>query len=258
MAYALITGASKGIGKEIAMELADRGYELLLVARNSYELQQVKEEIQKKYAVSVDYLVVDLSEPTAVERLFTWVLEKQIDLRILVNNAGYGLVGDFETYSFEEQQKMMQVNMNAVVEACHRFFPMLSGKGQAYVLNIASSTAYQAIPLMSLYAASKVFVLNFSRGLFHEWKNKGISVTAVSPGATSTSFNDRANLRESARKAAQKVTMSPSAVAKMAINGMFAKKPEVITGFINQLGAFLAWIAPKSISEKIAKGIYEK
>ena len=153
---------------------------------------------------------------------------------------------------------MMQVNMNAVVEACHRFFPMLSGKGQAYVLNIASSTAYQAIPLMSLYAASKVFVLNFSRGLFHEWKTKGISVTAVSPGATSTSFNDRANLRESARKAAQKVTMSPSAVAKMAINGMFAKKPEVITGFINQLGAFLAWIAPKSISEKIAKGIYEK
>lgn len=240
------------------MELADRGYEILLVARNSYELQQVKEEIQKKYAVSVDYLVVDLSEPTAVERLFTWVLEKQIDLRILVNNAGYGLVGDFETYSFEEQQKMMQVNMNAVVEACHRFFPMLSGKGQAYVLNIASSTAYQAIPLMSLYAASKVFVLNFSRGLFHEWKTKGISVTAVSPGATSTSFNDRANLGESARKAAQKVTMSPSAVAKMAINGMFAKKPEVITGFINQLGAFLAWIAPKSISEKIAKGIYEK
>jgi hypothetical protein len=258
MSYALITGASKGIGKEIAMELANRGYELLLVARNSYELQQVKEEIQKKYAVSVDYLVVDLSEATAVERLFTWVLEKQIDLRILVNNAGYGLVGDFESYSYEEHHKMMQVNMNAVVEACHRFFPMLSGKGQAYVLNIASSTAYQAIPLMSLYAASKVFVLNFSRGLFHEWKIKGISVTAVSPGATSTSFNDRANLRESARKAAQKVTMSPSAVAKMAVNGMFAKKPEVITGFINQLGAFLAWIAPKSISEKVAKGIYEK
>ena len=258
MSYALVTGASKGIGKEIAMELADRGYELLLVARNSYELQQVKEEIQKKYAVSVDYLVVDLSEQSSVERLFNWVLEKQIDLRILVNNAGYGLVGEFESYTHDEHQKMMHVNMNALVEACYRFFPMLSGKGQAYVLNIASSSAYQAIPLMSLYAASKAFVLHFSRGLFHEWKEKGISVTAVSPGATTSSFNDRANLPDKARNAAKKITMTAESVAKMAVNGMFTKKPEVITGFINQLGAFLAWIAPKSISEKVAKGIYEK
>jgi short-subunit dehydrogenase len=111
---------------------------------------------------------------------------------------------------------------------------------------------------MSLYAASKVFVLNFSRGLFHEWKGKGISVTAVSPGATTSSFNDRANLPDKARSAAKKITMTAGSVAKMAVNGMFAKKPEVITGLINQLGAFLAWIAPKSISEKVAKGIYEK
>lgn len=152
---------------------------------------------------------------------------------------------------------MMQVNMNALVESCYRFYPMLSGKGQAYVLNIASSTAYQAIPLMSVYAASKVFVLNFSRGLFHEWKAKGITVTAVSPGATTTNFNDRANLPAKASKAAEKITMTPAVVAKLAVDGMFAKKQEVITGFVNQLGAFLAWLAPKSISEKIAKGIYE-
>ena len=258
MSYAIITGGSKGIGKEIALQLAERGYNLILVARNSYELQQVKEEIQKKYSLDVDYLVADLADPSAVNTLYEWVLAKQIDLRILVNNAGYGLVGEFEKYSFEETQKMMQVNMNALVEACYRFFPMLSGKGQAYVLNIASSSAYQAIPLMSLYAASKVFVLNFSRGLFHEWKGKGISGTAVSPGATTSSFNDRANLPDKARSAAKKITMTAGSVAKMAVNGMFAKKPEVITGLINQLGAFLAWIAPKSISEKVAKGIYEK
>lgn len=257
MSYALITGASKGIGKEIANELAMRGYDLLIIARNSYELQQVKEAIEKKYANTVHYLVADLSELGSVERIYQWVLEKQVDLRILVNNAGYGLVGDFESYSYLENQKMMQVNMNALVESCHTFYPMLTGKGQAYVLNIASSTAYQAIPLMSLYAATKVFVLNFSRGLFHEWKEKGISVTAVSPGATTSSFNDRANLPEKARNAAKKVTMTAESVAKIAIEGMFAKKPEVITGFINKLGAFLAWVAPKSITEKIAKGIYE-
>lgn len=257
MSYALISGASKGIGKEIANELAMRGYDLLIVARNSYELQQVKEAIEKKCANTVDYLVADLSELGSVDRIYQWVLEKQVDLRILVNNAGYGLVGDFESYSYLENQKMMQVNMNALVESCHTFYPMLTGKGQAYVLNIASSTAYQAIPLMSLYAATKVFVLNFSRGLFHEWKEKGISVTVVSPGATTTSFNDRANLPEKARNAAKKVTMTAESVAKIAVDGMFAKKPEVITGFINKLGAFLAWLAPKSISEKIAKGIYE-
>jgi len=142
----------------------------------------------------------------------------------LVNNAGYGLVGQFESYRFEENQKMMQVNMNALVEMCQKFYPYLVGKGQAYLLNIASSTAYQAIPNMSLYAATKVFVLNFSRGLHHEWKSKGISVTVVSPGATTTNFNDRANLQEKARKAAEKVTMTPEAVAKMAVEGMFAKR----------------------------------
>jgi short-subunit dehydrogenase len=257
MSYALITGASKGIGKEIAHALAQKGYDLLLIARNSYELQMVKEEFEKKFGVQIDYLVADLSETGSVDRIRTWVEEKQVDLRILVNNAGYGLVGQFEQYDFLENQKMMQVNMDALVEMCQKFFPFLVGKGQAYVLNIASSTAYQAIPNMSLYAATKVFVLNFSRGLHHEWKNKGISVTVVSPGATTTNFNDRANLPEKARKAAEKITMTPEAVAKLAVNGMFAKKIEVITGAVNKLAAFLAWIVPKSISEKIAKGIYE-
>jgi len=257
MSYAVITGASKGIGREIAFELASRGYHLLIVARNSYELQIVKDEIKKKFSIEVEFLVLDLSQMDSVSKLFDWVAEKNVDVRILVNNAGYGLVGDFEKYSLLENQKMMQVNMDAVVESCYRFFPMLEGKGQTYILNIASSTAYQAIPLMSLYAATKVFVLNFSRGLYHEWKNKGISVTAVCPGATSTSFNDRANLQDKARKAAEKITMTPESVAKIAVQGMFDKNPEVITGMINKIGAFLAWIAPKSLSEKVAKRIYE-
>lgn len=257
MSYAIVTGASKGIGKEIALELAARGYNLFLVARNAQELHQVSDEIKSHFSLEVDYLPLDLSKPGSVAQLYEWVVEKQVDVRILVNNAGYGLVGAFESYSWEENQQMMQVNMNALTEACYRFFPLLQGKGQAYVLNIASSTAYQAIPLMSLYAASKVFVLNFSRGLYHEWKSKGIQVTVVSPGATSTNFNDRANLQDKARRAAEKVVMTPKEVARLAVEGLFAHKPEVITGFINKLGATLAWLMPKSLSEKVAKGIYE-
>ncbi|MEY4382677.1 MAG: hypothetical protein RI995_219 [Bacteroidota bacterium] len=257
MSYAVITGGSKGIGKEIAIELASRGYDLLIAARNSYELQMVKEDIERKYQRKVQYLAIDLGLEGSSDKLFQWVLEQEVDVRILVNNAGYGLVGAFEQYELNQHMKMLQVNVNAVVELCHKFYPVLSGKGKSYILNIASSTAYQAIPLMSLYAASKVFVLNFSRGLHHEWKKKGISVTAVSPGATDTNFNDRANLQEKARKAAQKVTMTPEEVALMSVKGMFAEKPEVITGFINKLGAALAWVAPKKISEKVAMGIYE-
>ena len=120
MSYAIITGGSKGIGKEIANELASRGYDLLIVARNSYELQQVKESIEKKYSNTVDYLVADLSEQGSVSRMYQWVLEKQVDLRILVNNAGFGLIGQFEQYAFDENQKMMQVNMNTLVEMCQK------------------------------------------------------------------------------------------------------------------------------------------
>jgi short-subunit dehydrogenase len=257
MSYALITGASKGIGKEIASQLAFKGYDVLVIARNSYELQMVKEELEKKYAIQADYLVSDLSEAGSVDRIVVWVEEKQIDLRILVNNAGLGLVGQFESYTFEENQKMMHVNMTSLVEMCQKFFPFLVGKGKTHVLNIASATAYQAVPNMSLYAGTKVFVLNFSRGLHHEWKPKGVIVTAVSPGATTTNFNDRANLPSKARKAAEKITMTPESVAKLAVDGMFAGKIEVITGFVNKLAAFIAWVTPKSISEKIAKGIYE-
>lgn len=255
--YAVITGASKGIGKEITMELASMGYHVLMVARNTFELQLVKEEVDRKYGVKAAYLALDLAQEDALTRLVDWVLDQEVDVRILVNNAGYGLVGAFEKYSMSEHQKMMQVNVNAVLGLCHAFYPILSGKGKSYILNIASSTAYQAIPLMAVYAASKVFVLNFSRALHLEWKSKGIVVTAVSPGATDTSFNDRANLGENARKAAEKVTMTPKQVAQLAVQGMFKEKPEVITGFINQLGAALAWLAPKTLSEKIAKGIYE-
>jgi short-subunit dehydrogenase len=167
MSYALVTGASKGIGKEIVKELAMRGYDLLLIARNSYELQMVKEEMEKKYAIQADYLVSDLSEPGSVDRIMECVESKQIDLRILVNNAGYGLVGPFESYSYEENQKMMQVNTQALVEMCQKCYPYLSGKGQAYVLNIASSTAYQAIPNMSLDLCQWIFIAIFPlNGLF--------------------------------------------------------------------------------------------
>lgn len=255
--YALITGASKGIGKEIAIELAKYKYDVLLVARSEGLLREVAIEIQEKYSVKVDYLAVDLAAVDVARKVLDWVNKKQYEVSVLVNNAGYGSVGNFDTYSIEQNRDMMNLNMTTLTEMCHVFLPILKRQTQAYIMNIASSTAYQALPKMAVYAATKVYVLNFSRALKNELKDTSVSVTCISPGATDTGFNDRASVPAKARKAAEKVSMTPEEVAKISVKAMFDKKTEVIPGLVNKLGAFLAWIAPKSITENVAAGIYQ-
>ncbi len=255
--YALITGASKGIGKEIAIELAKYKYDVLLVARSEGLLREVAIEIQDKYSVKVDYLAVDLAAVDVARMVLDWVNKKQYEVSVIVNNAGYGSVGNFDTYSIEQNRDMMNLNMTTLTEMCHVFLPILKRQTQAYIMNIASSTAYQALPKMAVYAATKVYVLNFSRALKNELKDTSVSVTCISPGATDTGFNDRASVPAKARKAAEKVSMTPEEVAKISVKAMFDKKTEVIPGLVNKLGAFLAWIAPKSITENVAAGIYQ-
>jgi uncharacterized protein len=257
MSYALVTGASKGIGKEIALELAGRKYNLILVARSAEILADLALEIQKHSGVKVVYMAADLAETGVAKKVLDWCKTQDLEVSVLVNNAGYGLSGALEKYSVEENRAMMTLNMLTLTEMCQEFLPMLKRQKEAFILNIASSTAYQAMPLMSIYAASKVFVLNFSRGLKHELKDTSVSVTVVCPGATTTGFNDRADIGAKARKAAARVTMTPQDVAQQAVEGMFMGKTEVITGFINKAGAFLAWLLPKNIIEKSAASIYE-
>jgi len=255
--YALITGASKGIGKEIAIELAKKKYDLILIARSASQLENTAKEITQKYAVKVDFLATDLSASDVARSVFKWVEGKNYQVAVLVNNAGYGAAGDFEKFTIEQNRDMMNLNMITLTEMCQIFLPMLKRYSQAYILNIASSTAYQALPQMAIYAATKIFVLNFSRALKYELKDSSVSVTCISPGATDTNFNERADIPVKARKAAEKVAMTPQDVAKISVDAMFAGKTEVIPGFINKLAAFLAWIAPKAITEKVAAGIYE-
>ncbi len=257
MTYALITGASRGIGQAIATELARRKYNLILVARSGETLQTIAADLSETYGVLVQTLALDLATPEAAQQVFDWCQSNAYVVSVLVNNAGYGLSGQFEQYSLAENLAMMQVNMTTLVALTQLVLPQLRQQKPAYILNIASSTAYQALPGMSLYAATKVFVLNFSRGLHHELAGSSVSVTCISPGATDTGFNDRAQINQKARDAAKKITMTPEAVAKQSIDGMFAGKAEVITGVINKVGAFAAWLLPKSFIEKTAYKIYK-
>jgi len=257
MEYALITGASKGIGRAIARELASRGYHLLLVARSEDLLQQLAVELGSRNKIVVDYLALDLSSNEAPQNVCDWCRAKGYTVTILVNNAGYGLSGPFEKYSLSEHLNMMQLNMSTLVGITRLFLPNLHQRPKAYILNVASSAAYQAVPNLTLYAATKAFVLAFSRGLHQELHKTNISVTCVSPGATDTDFPNRAQLGEKGMKAAAKLNMTPETVATLAVKGMFAGKPEVITGFINKLGAAMAWLLPKTMVERTAMKIYE-
>ncbi len=256
MSYALITGASKGIGKAIAEELAQRNCNLLLVARSESLLQQMATELSVKYSIQTNFLAIDLSNHSAPDQINNWITEKGFAVNILVNNAGYGLSGLFETYTANEYRDMMQVNMYAPVTLTNLLIPELKKHPKSYILNIVSSAAYQAVPGLTVYAATKSFMLSFSRGLQYELRKSNIAVTAVSPGGTATDFGNRANLGDKAVKAGEKLNMTAGAVARIAVDAMFARKTETITGFINKLGAALVWLLPKKLAEKTAAGIY--
>jgi short-subunit dehydrogenase len=256
MSFALITGASKGIGKAIAHQLAQKGKDVLLVARSREDLEKACAEIQTVYKVRAHYLPIDLSGQEAARRVFDWCFQNNYEVDVLVNNAGFGLSGAFEKFSLEENLNMMQVNMNVLVQLTYLFLPVLKKQPSSYLLNVASSAGFQATPFLSLYAATKSFVRFFSRGLRRELQGSNVSVTCVNPGATDTAFNDRAQVGQKARDLAKKVNMRPDQVAKIAVDAMYRGKAEVITGFINKLGAFLVWLLPKNLVEGSAAKIY--
>lgn len=257
MSYALVTGSSKGIGKAIAIELAKKKIDLLLVARSGHLLKTIAEEIRNNYAVKVDYLVIDFTESTSAKTLYDWCIKNNYDVDILVNNAGYGLSGSFGKYSAEAYNDMLQININSLVNLTYIFLEAFKKKQQTYILNIASTTAYQSVPGFALYAASKSFLRSFSRSLTYELRKTNVSVTCVSPGGTDTDFAIRADVSSKALKAADKLNMTPEAVAKIAVKAMFNKKTEVITGVINKLGAFISWLLPQKFVEGNLSKIYE-
>lgn len=257
MAYALITGASKGIGKAIATELASRKTDVLLVARSAENLQALADELGKKYGIKTAYLALDLSAENAAQQVFDWCRKENFSINILVNNAGYGLSGKFDKYTLEENLNMLQLNMMVPVALTQLFLPQLLLQPKAYILNTASSAAYQSVPGLALYAATKAFLLSFSRGLHQELKNKNVLVTCISPGATDTDFVLRAQLGPKGLKAANQVNMTPEAVAKIAVKAMLRGQAEVIAGTINKLGALVSWLLPKGFVERTAMKIYQ-
>lgn len=254
MTYALITGASKGIGLSMAHALASRKYNVLLVARSEQELTTAAEELRTKWQVEVAFLAIDLSHPDSPARLADWA--GRYPVSILINNAGYGVWGNFADRSLAEHQQMIQVNAETPVALCHYLLPLLRQQPQSYILNVSSTAAYQAVATLTLYAASKSFMLLFSRGLRQELKKSNVSVTCLCPGPVKTNFVDRAGM-QAIKETADKYGMLADDVAEIAIKGMFRKKAEIIPGAMNVVTAFMTRIVPKEIVETIAANLYK-
>jgi short-subunit dehydrogenase len=194
---ALVTGASGGIGLELARLLARSGYNMVLVARSEEKLAQLAQELTTRHEVAVRVLVKDLSRPEAPQEIFDELQREAIAIEVLVNNAGFGLYGAFSETDLNDELQMMQVNMVALTHLTKLLLPAMLKKKRGKILNVASTAALQPGPLMAVYYATKAYVLSFSQALNDELEGSGVSVTALCPGPTTSGFQSRAAMESS-------------------------------------------------------------
>jgi uncharacterized protein len=255
--YALITGASQGIGAAIALELARKGFGVVVTARSEEALRQVCAEAGKLNGGHAHALALDLFAADGADRIVRFIQEKQLPLSCLVNNAGQGLWGLFDELTLEEQQRMMLLNMSVPVALTHRLMPLLKAAPHGYVLNIASMIAHHALGSMAIYSGSKAFVLRWSRSLRIELKGTNVKVTCCSPGSVNTGFIQRARM-QALDDLAKKFGTPPEPVAKAAVAAMLNGKAEVIPGLLNVVTSKIQGLLPTGLNESIASGIYLK
>lgn len=194
---ALITGASGGLGAEFAKLFANDGYNLILVARNAEKLEKIKRETEKDYNVCVEVFTCDLAQANAAEEIFEFCGDKNAEIVALVNNAGFGDFGEFYRADLKKLTEMVQVNDMTLMRLTRLFLPQMTERKSGKILNVASVASFAPGPLMSVYYASKAFVLSFSEALSVELKPYGVSVTALCPGPTKTGFENAASLQKS-------------------------------------------------------------
>lgn len=244
---ALITGATSGLGYEFVQLLAKDQYDLIVVARNEEQLLSIKSKFPKLHVTTISK---DLSKPGSVKEVVEEIREKQLQVDVLINNAGFGLLGKFDELNVEKQLEMIQLNISSLTELTHAFLPEMKKRKSGKIMNVASTAAFQPGPMMAVYYATKAYVLSFSEALVEELVGTEVSVTTLCPGATKTNFGSVANVEKT--KMFSKA-MDASTVAALGYTGMQKGKRVVITGSSNIIGATAAKFLPRSATAKIAK-----
>ena len=245
---ALITGGSSGIGKETCFVYAQHQYNLILVARRIKNLTEIKNEIENKYAVKVQTIAMDLAVLDAAEKLYNEVKDTKID--VLINNAGFGLYGNFLDEDLKKEEQMLILNIITLTKLTRLFAKKMVKNGGGNIVNIASTAAFQPVPTLATYSATKSYVLNFSEAIAFELKPKNVFVTAICPGATQSEFGKVAGFKENADFF--KGIPSAKALANFIYKSMQKKKTSTIHGLKNKIIAFSGRFAPRKMVTYIA------
>ncbi|NEQ71673.1 MAG: SDR family oxidoreductase [Okeania sp. SIO2C9] len=236
MKTALITGASSGIGEIFAKELASRKTNLVLVARSEEKLQKLANELQSQYQIQADVIVQDLTAPAATNSIFEIVFQKGLTIDLLINNAGFGDYGNFTERPLEKQVNMIQLNITALVELTYLFLPGMQQNKSGAIINVSSIGGFQPLPYMSVYGATKAFVLSFSEALWAENQDSGVKILALCPGPTESEFFQRAEFPKSAGGSSMSKLTPTEEVVKDALQALEKNQSNAVTGgFLNQV-----------------------
>ncbi len=254
---ALITGASRGVGLQIAVIMAAKNMNLVLVARSEDALNSIKTMLENQYGVDVHIIVKDLTEKNATYDIFKQVEDKNIEIDYLINNAGFGEYGYFESGDWGRFRQMIELNIMALTHLCHLFLPQMLKRNRGRILNVASTAAFQPGPMMAVYFASKAYVLHFSEAIRNEVKNRGVSVTALCPGPTRTDFMEDSNFKIS-KMVNGKPLSDAHQVAVAGYHAMMRGKPFVIHGWRNKIIAESVRFVPRSWATYITRKLMER
>ncbi|HEY2747310.1 MAG TPA: SDR family oxidoreductase [Polyangia bacterium] len=254
---ALVTGASSGIGLDLARRFAAEGYDVALVARSEGKLKEVAAAIEAEHKVRAHVVTADLAKPDAAAALVGALEARGIDVDVLVNNAGYALYGAFAEIDLADELAMIQVNVVALTHLTKLLVRKMVAKKSGRVLNVASTAAFQPGPLMAVYYATKAYVLSFSEALANELGGTGVTVTALCPGPTKTGFQARAAMEES-KLVRGKTIMTSETVAKAAYAGLMKGKTVVIPGFSNKMLATTVRFLPRNTVTRLVRNAQER
>jgi uncharacterized protein len=249
---ALITGASTGIGAVFAKELAQRGMNLILVARSEDKLQALVTELSKQYGQNNQFIALDLTQSAAANTLKQEIDRRQLSIDLLINNAGFATYGNFETIDTQRELNEIQLNVSVLVELTHLFIPAMVQKEAGAILNVASIAGFQPMPYMAVYGATKAFVLSFSEALWAEYQSRGVRVLALCPGMTETPFH------EIAGQPSVGMMDTPEHVVQVGLRGLERGHSSVISGATNTfLSGLLPRILPRRRIALIVKGLMQ-
>ena len=247
---ALITGASGGIGLELAKVFAREGWDLILVARRKDELEKICAELGKKHGVTMRAVAKDLGKPSAADELFRELAKDRID--ILVNNAGYGTYGKFHEIDTERDLGSIHLNVLALVHLTKLFVKPMIERKSGFIMNVASTAGFQPGPLMAVYYATKAFVLSFTEAIATELESTGVKVSALCPGPTESGFQSAAKMEESGLFKALPVANATD-VAEVGYRGLMKGKVVVVPGLVNKVSIQSNRFAPRAVVRKIVK-----